>query len=75
MRHVCFSTHDLVKFLLFVDTLSWNRTKLWVPVLLTGNADDSDKLPPHRIGKCKSPHCYKNVKTSPKNIMQVQVNG
>jgi hypothetical protein len=73
MRHVCSSTYDLVKVLLFVDTLSWwNRTKLWVPLLLTGNADDSDKLPPHRIGIYKSLHCFKNVKTSPKNIMQVQ---
>jgi len=35
-------------------------------LLLTGNADDSDKLPPHRIGKCKIPHCFKNVKTSQK---------
>jgi hypothetical protein len=66
--------HDLVKVLLFVDTLSWwNRTKLWVPLVLTDNADDSDKLPPHRIGKCKSPHCFKNVKTFQKTIMQVQI--
>jgi hypothetical protein len=70
MRHICVSAYNLVKVVLFVDTLSWwNRNKLWVPVLLTGNADDNHKLPPHRIGKCKSLHYFKNVKTSQKKYI------
>jgi hypothetical protein len=39
------------------------KSKHPVTVLLMCNADGSYKLPPLVIGKYKSPHCFKNVKS------------
>lgn len=41
------------------------KSKIRVTVLLTTNADGSDKLPPLVIGKSKNPRCFKGVKTKP----------
>jgi hypothetical protein len=38
------------------------KSKQWVSVLLACSAGGSSELPPLVIGKCKSLHCFKNVK-------------
>jgi hypothetical protein len=44
---------------------SGTKSKQQVAVLLTCNANCSDKLPPLVTGKYKRPHCFKNVKRLP----------
>jgi hypothetical protein len=41
------------------------NSKERITVLLTCNADGTDKLPPLVIGKSGNPHCFKNVRQFP----------
>lgn len=40
------------------------KSKQWVKMLLTSNADGSDKLPPLVAGKYRVRHHFNNAKTS-----------
>jgi hypothetical protein len=64
MRPVYFSVYNIAKPSLFEEIFDGIKSKQWV-IVLTCNADGSDKLPPLVTGKYKSPCCFKNVKRLP----------
>jgi DDE superfamily endonuclease. len=60
IRQFNFSIDNVVKSYLLSKTLPRGYIiKQSVPVLLSCNADGSNKLPPHATGRYESPHCFK----------------